>query len=51
MIEYVHLNPVRKGLVERAKDWKWSSAGWVEGMPLNDLEPDSIPWDWLEDIW
>ena len=47
-IEYVHLNPVRKGFVERARDWKWSSAGWFEHCPLNDLEPDSIPPEWLE---
>jgi putative transposase len=26
MIDYVHLNPVRRGLVERAEDWQWSSA-------------------------
>ena len=26
MIEYLHLNPVRKGLVQYAIDWKWSSA-------------------------
>lgn len=51
MIDYIHLNPVRRGLVECAKDWKWSSAGWFEGMPLNDLQPDPIPWDWLEEIW
>lgn len=25
-IRYVTLNPVRAGLVERASDWKWSSA-------------------------
>jgi len=25
-IEYVHLNPVRKGLVENATDWTYSSA-------------------------
>lgn len=50
MIDYIHLNPVRKGLVEYARDWKWSSAGWYEGHPLNDLEPDPIPWDWLEDL-
>jgi putative transposase len=24
-LEYMHLNPVRKGLVARAEDWKWSS--------------------------
>lgn len=25
---YVHDNPVRRGLVERAEDWRWSSARW-----------------------
>jgi len=34
-IEYVHRNPVRKGLCARAEDWPWSTAhprfrGWVE---------------------
>jgi putative transposase len=27
-IEYIHMNPVRRGLVKRAIDWKWSSASW-----------------------
>jgi putative transposase len=27
-IEYLHMNPVRRGLVPRAVDWKWSSASW-----------------------
>jgi len=27
-IDYIHLNPVRRGLVARAIDWKWSSARW-----------------------
>jgi putative transposase len=49
MIDYIHQNPVRRGLVERACDWKWSSAGWFEGLMMNDLKPDPIPWDWLED--
>jgi hypothetical protein len=35
----VHLNPVRRGLVER----RWSSAGWFEGEPKNDLRPDPVP--------
>jgi REP element-mobilizing transposase RayT len=26
-IEYIHLNPVRKNLVDRPEDWKYSSAG------------------------
>ncbi len=49
MIDYLHQNPVRRGLVEQSRDWKWSSAGWLEDAPLNNLKPDSIPWDWLED--
>ena len=24
-VEYIHLNPVKAGLVERPDDWKWSS--------------------------
>jgi putative transposase len=27
-IQYIHMNPVRRGLVDRAVDWKWSSASW-----------------------
>jgi type I restriction enzyme R subunit/putative DNA methylase len=26
VVEYVHLNPVNAGLVDRAENWKWSSA-------------------------
>ena len=40
MIEYIHGNPVRKELVENPEDWKWSSAGWVEGK--NSLRPDPV---------
>jgi putative transposase len=46
MIDYVHQNPARRGLVERAADWRWSSAGWYEGAPRCDLIPDPIPIDW-----
>jgi putative transposase len=45
-IDYLHLNPVRRGLVERAADWTWSSAGWYQGEPRNDLRPDLIPPEW-----
>jgi hypothetical protein len=24
-LDYMHMNPVRKGLVKRAEDWPWSS--------------------------
>ncbi|MBD3233203.1 MAG: hypothetical protein GF315_05720 [candidate division Zixibacteria bacterium] len=27
VIDYIHHNPVRKGLVDNPADWKWSSAG------------------------
>ena len=27
-IDYVHMNPVEAGLVERAEDYRWSSAKW-----------------------
>jgi putative transposase len=27
-LDYMHLNPVRAGLVVRAMDWPWSSARW-----------------------
>ncbi|TWT77712.1 Transposase IS200 like protein [Posidoniimonas polymericola] len=47
MIEYTHLNPVRRGLVEKASDWKWSSAGWYQGEEPNRLKPDHIPPEWL----
>ena len=38
-LAYMHQNPVRAGLVERAVDWRWSSARWYEwrrsvGVPI-----------------
>jgi putative transposase len=31
MIEYIHQNPVRRGLVKQASDWPWSSARYYAG--------------------
>jgi putative transposase len=42
VIEYIHANPVRRGLVSRAADWKWSSACWWEQSGRNSLEPDKL---------
>ncbi|TVQ31373.1 MAG: hypothetical protein EA376_09685 [Phycisphaeraceae bacterium] len=28
--DYIHDNPVRRGLVDRPTDWKWSSARWYD---------------------
>ncbi len=44
MIEYIHANPVRRGLVARAEDWEWSSARWYAGMRPVRIEMDgSVP--------
>ena len=48
MIDYLHNNPVRRGLIERAVDWRWSSAAAFEG-GQSPLAIDRIPWEWLAD--
>ena len=48
MIDYLHNNPVRRGLVQRARDWNWSSAAWFEG-GFSPIPLDPIPWEWLAD--
>lgn len=30
-VRYIHRNPVKRGLVEKPEDWKWSSARWWLG--------------------
>ncbi|GJM18555.1 MAG: hypothetical protein DHS20C14_07680 [Phycisphaeraceae bacterium] len=41
-VEYIHANQVRRGLVERVTDWRWSSAGWYAGMTDQPIEIDPI---------
>ncbi len=41
-LDYMHQNPVTAGLVERALDWKWSSARYYL---LN--EPSVVPLEWI----
>ncbi len=44
VIAYIHLNPVRRGLVERPEDWEWSSARWYAGVRPVPIEIDpTIP--------
>jgi len=31
IIDYIHSNPIRKGLVRRLEDYKWSSYNWYRG--------------------
>ena len=47
MIDYVHMNPVRRGLVEKSEEWKWSSATWYSGAGEPFIVPDPIPPEWL----
>jgi putative transposase len=42
VFRYVESNPVRAELVERAADWRWSSAGHWSGRPTL-LAPDRSP--------
>lgn len=43
---YIHLNPVRKGLVRAAEDWRFSSASfWLKGDTANDVELSAVGWD------
>jgi putative transposase len=48
MIEYIHLNPVRKGFVERPEAWQWSSAAQFAGKSDSRLRVDRIPSYWLD---
>lgn len=47
-VNYIHLNPVRAGLVERPEEYRWSSARWWKGTPNADeplrIDLDKIEW-------
>jgi putative transposase len=44
-IEYIHDNPVRRGLVERSTDWRWSSAQDWAGVAHPPISVDrSLPY-------
>ena len=40
MIDYIHANPVRRGLAAKAEDWPWSSARWYAGLRPVKLDMD-----------
>ena len=50
-IDYIHLNPVRTGFVEKVADWRWSSARWFADStgPVDAALPRlwPIPAEWL----
>jgi REP-associated tyrosine transposase len=37
-VEYIHLNPVKAGLVRRPQDWRWSSFNEYSGMSADQQE-------------
>lgn len=42
-INYIHHNPVKRGLVARAVDWRWGSARWYAGVrDVADLKIDPL---------
>ena len=43
-IQYIHDNPVRRGLTTVATDYAWSSAQFYAGQPDAKLPCDPIPW-------
>ncbi len=47
MIDYIHENPVRRGLVKTAIQWKWSSAAQILGEGVSPIPLDRIPPEWL----
>mgnify|MGYP000898999556 CR=1 FL=1 len=42
-IEYIHNNPVRRGLVMDPLDWRWSSAMWHERGRIGSIFEDTQP--------
>jgi len=44
-VEYIHNNPVKRGLVDSPTDWCWSSARWYAGMSDVILQMDDCPPD------
>jgi putative transposase len=40
VIDYIHANPVRRGLVATPEDWEWSSARWYAGLRSVKLKMD-----------
>jgi putative transposase len=37
-VKYIHLNPVRRGLVRKPEDWVWSSAAEYAGVPAEEQQ-------------
>ncbi len=44
IIDYIEKNPVRAGLCQSPRDWKWSSAAWRETLNWKPGEPFQEEW-------
>ena len=42
-VEYIHNNPVRRGLASAATEWEWSSARFYAGLPNVHIKVDGRP--------
>ena len=42
-LNYMHLNPVRAGLVEKPADYRWSSGRWYD-----ERRTVGVPIEWME---
>ncbi len=42
-VDYIHNDPVRRGLADCPTDWPWSSARWYAGLDGVILEMDAAP--------
>jgi len=50
MIDYIHMNPVWRGLCEKPEEWKGSSAAWYLDGGEVPTRVDPIPAEWLDDL-
>jgi putative transposase len=41
-LQYMHENPIRRGLVSNPRDWGWSSWAFYEGLNLGRIAIDSV---------
>jgi putative transposase len=44
VVDYIHMNPVRRGLCESPQDYAWSSAASWYGTGKSPLVPDVMDW-------
>jgi len=42
-VEYIHTNPVKRGIVRHPVDWPWSSARWYAGDRTGPVNIDAVP--------